>query len=547
MALYHGLMENGHASSSPPAARTAGGGHRLVGRQEEWTRLLSAWHSARPGRPTAVIVSGEAGVGKTRLVEELRDYCTTASVSIGTARSYAGERTLGNAVVVSWLRSPGIAPGLRQLRDDLRRTLARLLPELGPFDRADLAEEAVERRRLFDAVAGALTASNRPVLLLGDDAHWSDDASLELIKHVIRQRFDVPVVVVLTVRLDEIDPSHPVVALRDELAVLDRLIELAVERLPQAATIELGCDLLGTTLDPNAGDALFAESAGNPLVITEMLRAGWDGTGPVAISSRLRAVIDARFRQLSDVAAQVLDAAAVVGRPCSAALLGDVSEVEVPALVRGVDELWRRGILIESGTDAYEFSHGKLREAAYDAIPPARRRALHDTAARACIASAAADDGRGGTSLVAAHFAAANRIDEAVVWLHRASLEAQAMFAYAEATKLLERALGLVPQLPPGDRHGRELELLSSLPGVLAGVDGYGTSRMSAAHARALTVSSSLGRELEPSFVRSMVMSALCRDEFTQAAATAERLRATAEATGDARVAATRERLAAPS
>ncbi len=247
-----------------------------------------------------------------------------------------------------------------------------------------------------------MTASNRPVLLLGDDAHWSDDASLELIKHVIRQRFDVPVVVVLTVRLDEIDPSHPVVALRDELAVLDRLIELAVERLPQAATIELGCDLLGTTLDPNAGDALFAESAGNPLVITEMLRAGWDGTGPVAISSRLRAVIDARFRQLSDVAAQVLDAAAVVGRPCSAALLGDVSEVEVPALVRGVDELWRRGILIESGTDAYEFSHGKLREAAYDAIPPARRRALHDTAARACIASAAADDGRGGTSLVAA-------------------------------------------------------------------------------------------------------------------------------------------------
>ena len=175
----------------------------------------------------------------------------------------------------------------------------------------------------------------------------------------------------------------------------------------------------------------------------------------------------------------------------------------MPALVRGVDELWRRGILIESGTDAYEFSHGKLREAAYDAIPPARRRALHDTAARACIASAAADDGRGGTSLVAAHFAAANRIDEAVVWLHRASLEVQAMFAYAEATKLLERALGLVPQLPPGDRHGRELELLSSLPGVFAGVDGYGTSRMSAAHARALTVSSSLGRELEPSFVRS--------------------------------------------
>ena len=535
LALYHELADDAAAGSSPITAPTpTGGGGRLVGREQEWMRLRTAWHSARPGAPTAVIVTGEAGVGKTRVVEKLRQHSAATSASIGTARSYVGERMLGNSIVLQWLRSPGIAPGLRELRDDERRTLARLLPELGTTRRSHFADEAAEHRRLVDAVTRALTMSNQPVLLIADDAQWSDDASLELIRHVIRQPFDVAVVVVLTARFEEVDPDHPLVVLRDELAALERLTELRLERLPAAATVELGSELMGTTLGRDAGDALFAESEGNPLVVTEMVRAGWDGTAPVAISPRLRAVIDARFRQLSTVATQVLDAAAVVGRPCSAAMLGDVADVEVPALVRGVDELWSRGILIESGDDAYEFSHGKLREAAYGAIGPARRRALHEAAAKACIASSAGDDNRTAAGVIAAHFAAAHQVGEAVAWLHRAALEAQAMFAYAEATQLLEHALTLVPQLPADIRHARELELLSSLPGVLAGVDGYGTSRMSAAHERAMTVSSSLGRELEPAFVRSMVMSALCRDEFVQAAASAERLRSAAVAGGDA-------------
>ena len=298
LALYHELTNDGAAGSSPSAAPTPpGGGHRLVGRKHEWTRLRTAWDSAQPGHPTTVIVTGEAGVGKTRLVEELRQHCAAASAPIGTARSYEGERTLGNSVVLSWLRSPGITLGLRELRDDQRRTLARLLPELGPADRTDPADEAAERRRLVDAVARALTVSSKPVLLIADDAQWSDDASIELIHHVIRQPFDVAVTVVLTARFEDVDPAHPLVALRDELAALERLTELRLKRLPAAATIELGSDLMRTALGRDAGDALFAESEGNPLVVTEMVRSGWDGTGPVAISPRLRAVIDARFRR----------------------------------------------------------------------------------------------------------------------------------------------------------------------------------------------------------------------------------------------------------
>ena len=537
VALYREVTDHpsDEFASSAVVAGTASG-QRLVGRDHEWNLLLTAWQSARPGRPEVVIVSGEAGVGKTRLVEELREHCARTTVSVGSARSYAGERTLGHSVVVAWLRSPDIADRLRELSDEARRMLVRLLPELETAQASDLpviADEAAERRRLLDAVARGLTASGRPILLIGDDAQWSDDASLELIHYLVRRPLDVKLVVVLTVRFEDVESGHPLVALRDELAVLERLTELRLERLTEAATIELGGELLRASLGRAAGETLFAESEGNPLVVTEMVRAGWDGSGPVAISPRLRAVIDSRFRQLSDSASGVLAAASVVGRPCSAALLGDVSGLDVPALVRGVDELWQRGILVESGSDAYEFSHGKLREAAYDSIGPTRRRALH-AAAAACLASARDADDRTVSGLIAAHFRAANRIEDAIAWFHRAALEAQAMFAYVEATQLLEQALELVPDLPADVRHGRELELLSSLPAMLAGVDGYGTARMWAAHDRALAVSSSLGRDLEPSFVRSMVMSALCRDEFGEAAAMAARLRSAAVASDDA-------------
>ena len=240
--------------------------------------------SAQPGYPTAVIVTGEAGVGKTRLVEELRQQCAAhRRRSAPPAPTSASGRSATRSSCRGSDR-PDIAPGLLALRDDQRRTLARLLPELGPTNRSDLADEAAERRRLFDAVARALTVSNQPVLLVADDAQWSDDASLELIHHVVRQPFDVPVVVVLTARFEEVDPDHPLVALRDELAALDRLTELRLERLAAAATVELGRELIGRRPRPaNAGDALFAESEGNPLVVTEMVRAGWDGTGPVAI------------------------------------------------------------------------------------------------------------------------------------------------------------------------------------------------------------------------------------------------------------------------
>jgi tetratricopeptide (TPR) repeat protein len=495
---------------------------------------VAAWQAAEGGPPAVVLVTGEPGIGKTRLVDELRAWCARSGVAVGEARSYATEGDLGYGVVVSWLRSPDIRMGVDRLSPGLRAELARLLPELGSPGPVDGADDAERRRRLFDAAATALAGASKPTLLVADDCQWSDQVSQEFIHYLIRQRVDAPLLVALTARREELDAGHPMTGLRDALAVLDRLTELPLGRLSREATGEVGSQVAGARLDEAAIETLFADTEGNPLFIVETVRSGWDGsTDSAALSPRLRAVIDARFHRLSEVAATVLGAIAVVGRPCSANLLARLCDLDDRSLARGLDELWHRGILCETGTDAYEFSHGKLRDAAYENLSPATRRTNHGVVAQ--VLSALVDkDHEFASSQVAFHFEAANRPAEAVVWFQRAALEAQQVFAFGEAVRLLDRALALVPALPSDVRHVRELELLSTLPVSLAAIDGFVTDRMRQAHRRAANVAASLGVELEPSFVRSMVMSALCRDEFADAAAAAAQLLDHATARGDA-------------
>lgn len=531
---YAAVLESpldGTVVSSPSIVPARPG---LVGREEEWRRLVAAWEVVAARPPAAVLVTGEPGVGKTRLVEELRAWCARSDAAVGEARSYATEGDLGFGVVVSWLRSPDIRVGLDRLAPGQRAELARLLPELGAPGPLDAADDAERRRRVFDAAATALAGTGKPTLLVADDCQWSDQVSQEFIHYLIRQRADGPLLVVLTARREELEVGHPMTALRDALAVLDRLTELPLERLSRDATGEIGSQLAGSRLDDDAIEALFADTEGNPLFIVETMRSGWDGRADSsALSPRLRAVIDARFHRLSEVAAEILGAAAVVGRPCSADLLARLCDLEDRSLARGLDELWRRGILCETGSDAYEFSHGKLRDAAYENLSPATRRSLHGVIAH-LLTEREDGDPEVARSQVALHFEAANRPEEAVVWFQRAALDAQRVFADGEAVQLLERALALVPALPADVRHVRELELLSTLPVSLAAIDGYANDRMRDAQRRASTVAASLGVELEPSFVRSMVMSALCRDEFAEASEAAARLLEFATATGDA-------------
>lgn len=532
-AAYAAVVGSPGTGAATRHESTARAGADLVGRDREWRQLVAAWHAAEHGPPGVVFVTGEPGIGKTRLVDELRVWCARSGVSVGETRSYATEGDLAYGVVASWLRSPDLQVGLRELPPVQRSDLARLLPELGPPVPVDRLDDAERRRRIFDAAVAAITGPGQPTLLVADDAQWSDQVSQEFIHYLVRQRVDAPLLVVLTARREELDAGHPLTAVRDSLASLDRSTELRLGRLSRQATGALGGQLTGSLLDEGRVEALFAETEGNPLFVVETVRAGGDGAaGASALSPRLRAVIDARFHRLSEVAAAVLGVAAVAARPCSANLLARLCDLGDRSLARGLDELWQRGILCETGIDSYEFSHGRLRDAAYENLSPVIRRAHHAAVAE-LLAELAGDDPELASSQVAVHFEAANRPDEAIAWFQKAALDAQQVAAYTEAVRLLDQALALVPSLPAAIRHVRELELLSTMPPVLGGAEGYGTTRMHEAHRRAADVAARLGVGLEPALLRSMVMSALCRDEFDHAADVGARLLSHADATAD--------------
>ncbi len=509
----------------------------LVGRDQEWKRLVATWRSVEQGLPVVVVVTGEPGIGKTRLVEEFRAFCIREGATVGDARSYATEGDLAYGVVTSWLRSPDILVALGRLRGEQRGDLARLVPDLGSPTIIDGLDDGERRRHIFDAAVAAIACVPSPTLLIADDAQWSDRVSLEFIHYLVRQRTDAGLFVVLTARREELDSGHPLSVLLDSLALLGRLAEVRLERLSRETTGALCSQLTDSPLVERDLDVLFAETEGNPLFVVEAVRAAGDArSDSTALSPRLRAVIDGRFRRLSEIALTVLGAAAVAARPCSAGLLARLCGLDDRALARGLDELWHRGILCETGTDCYEFSHGKLRDAAYDNLSPVMRRAHHAVIAET-LAELAGEDPDRVSSQVAVHFEAANRPDEALAWFRRAARNAHRLAAYDEAVRLLEHALALIPSLPEDIRHVRELELLSSIPPALGGAEGYASTRMHEVHERAAGVAAHLGVELEPTLRRAMVMSALCRDDFDGARAAARRLLSQAEAKGDASLA----------
>jgi DNA-binding SARP family transcriptional activator len=505
------------------------GGTELVGREREWDRLTRCWRDAEEGRSHLVLVTGEPGIGKTRLVEELTAWCTHRGALVASARAYPTEGDLGYGMVISWLRSDPVAAQLRRAGVAELAELTQLLPELGerPPTGRETLDAAEQRRRLFDAVARALVAADRPTLLVADDAQWCDEQTLQLVHYLVRVHAAHPLVVVATVRREELDDLHPLRRLIDGLQVLDRVSEIALDRLSLKDTAALARQLAGSALD---AEALYAETEGNPLFIVEAIRAG--AGRRIRLSPKLQAVIDGRLRQLTPPARDLLGVAAAVGRAFTAELVGSVAGTDDVTLVRGLDELWRRGIIREHGSDAYDFSHGRIRDVAYESLSPAVRRRTHVLVAEA-LQRLHAGDANAVSGQVAGHYDRAGHVDLAVDWYARAARRAQRLHADREAVAFLARAHELVGAVSDETHRRRELEILSALPAALGGIEGFTSERMTAFQNRAIEVAGLLGVEPEPPLLRSLVISRLCRDDFDDARAAAERLLDSARRAGD--------------
>jgi DNA-binding SARP family transcriptional activator len=528
------------ATFDPIAAQEVSGtGSPLVGRAEERRRLAGLWRAAEGGHAQCVLLSGESGVGKTRLAEELRTWCVHRGAAVAAARSYAAEGALAYAPVVAWLRSDPLAERRETLNLTILAELARLLPELSAevpgLPAPPQLSEAEQRQRLFDALVKAILVVDEPLLLVADDIHWADRETLQFVHYLLRASPDARLLILATARQEEIDNDHPIRDLALGLQALDRYTEITIDRFAAAETASLAEQLAGRTLSEHETDQLHRETEGNPLFIVEAIRAGWTDSHQTQgwITPRVQAVIQARLAKLSEPTVEMASIAATIGREFTIDVLSLASGRDDETMIGCLDELWQRRIIREQGVDGYDFTHDKLREVAYAALSPARRRHVHQRIANALERLHADDPGRVSGQL-AAHYEQAGAGDAAVAWYVRAAEAAQQMQAHSEAIRLLRRGIDLNHSLPETrERQERELAMLTALLGPLVAIRGFQSDDGERIHEQAMHLTQMLGVEPAPPLLWSVAVSNLVRGNLSEARIHGEHLRARGERDAD--------------
>jgi DNA-binding CsgD family transcriptional regulator/tetratricopeptide (TPR) repeat protein len=421
---------------------------RLVGRTLELAQLQAALADAAAGQPSLAFVVGESGVGKTRLVEELKARAAAEGARVLSGDCVElGEGELAYAPLVTALRpfARDGDPVLDALPADIRAELATLLPGLG--EARERARGAGDQARVFEALLAVLDGLSRtaPVLLVIEDLHWADASTRAFLRFLAAALGDEPLLLVATYRPDELHRRHP---LRPLLAELERVRALRIDLAPLSRD-ELGAqlaDILGAPPDTALVDRLYARSEGNPLFAEELLAAGMDGLG--ALPPSLAAALALRIERLGDDAQEVVRVLSAGGR-LDDAVLAEVSGLTGRALREALREAAANHIVVPDG-ERYTLRHALLREAVHDDLLPGERAELHRALARALEAEATPGGSRNAqqAAAIAHHYLASGDQPAALAAAVRAGVAAMDVHAYREAAALFERALELWDRVP---------------------------------------------------------------------------------------------------
>ncbi|MEZ4736921.1 MAG: BTAD domain-containing putative transcriptional regulator [Caldilineaceae bacterium] len=435
----------------------------LMGREQEWQAIKKVWQQL--SQPHFLCIGGEAGIGKTRLAEELLLLAEREGAAVGRTRSHALQGQLAYGPVTDWLRAAPLQAALAEL-DDLRLTeLTRLLPEL-LIERPELPtpeplQERWQRARFFDALEQAFAAVDGRLLLVLDDLQWSDADTLDWLQYLV-ERGSTKLLVVGTVRSDEIDAAHPLHHVRRQLQRHDRFTQLDIAPLSATATTALATQVAQQPLADDAAARLFDDTAGNPLFVIESMRA--DPAKAVVTSlpmypenissqeqrfvpAKIYSVIQARLAQLSPQAQRLAQFGAAIGRAFDLPLLAKASAWDNEAVLTLLDELWQRRIVKEVDGVQFDFAHDRIRDVTYAEISPIQRRLLHHK-----IASALEMFYKGNLEAVsgqlAVHCEAAGLYAQAIGFYQRTADQSRKLYAHQAAVKSREKALSVLQQLP---------------------------------------------------------------------------------------------------
>jgi DNA-binding SARP family transcriptional activator len=427
----------------------------LTGRAEALAKLTDAHAAARPDGGLAVI-EGEAGIGKTRLADELSSHARSGGAIVLTVRCHDDEAGLPYGPIVELLREatrkagradwPNALP-VQRLADAslllpelavLRSDVPDPLPLDGPGAQVRLVEGVID-------VISAVCVGPDPGVVFLDDVHAADEATVDAISYLGRRLEGRPLLLVVSWRSEALPPGHRLRRLAADLVREGRATIVTPTRLNEDEVGTLVKAALPGGAVPDLARRVYVESEGLPLFVAEYLAALGAGGDPgeETLPAEVRNVLDARLGGLGDVARQVLGAAAAIGRSFDLDIVRQASGRGDEETVDALEELVANGVVRETpGPEpAFDFSHQKLRALVYDKTSLARRRLLHG---RVATALSKRQPGEESAAIVATHLRLAGDPAGAAERFRVAAEHAASLHAHADALEHLEAALALV-------------------------------------------------------------------------------------------------------
>jgi tetratricopeptide (TPR) repeat protein/DNA-binding XRE family transcriptional regulator len=455
--------EPGASIHSPPAAVSAASETApFVGRNNEYGLLIGLTARLTAGAGFTVLIEGEPGIGKSRLLREVTRYAHAQDLPTLATNCYEIERAIPYQPVIDLVTralDSVSAAALRTLAPVSLAELAALVPEVGERvpDLPQLSNDFPEARqaRLSRAVDQLLEAwrGDRPAVLMVDDIQWADDASAQVLHFLARNAAQRPVLVIYAYRDDAVDGDERFAQLVESLRRDTEARRVPLARLGYADTESLVAALVDANLgEPGLAERLHRETEGNPFFLMSILHSLSEGETrleprasgtPGLLPDALRAALRVRLAHVPRAIRPLLETAAVIGRRFDFDTLLDVTHETEAQLFDAVEALVRRRLLREEPEGGvYDFSHDKLREVVYRDIGGARRRQLHKS-----VAESLERNGEDATherdAQLAEHYERAHAWSKALHYLVLAGEQSQRLFAMRDALHWLDRAVAL--------------------------------------------------------------------------------------------------------
>lgn len=460
------------------APREVSSGHLvcpvLIGRDAELGRARERLTQIAAGRGGLLLVGGEAGIGKSSLTREIESDAVTRGYRLLSGAALESDGAVPYAPFLSAVRSAfrGSELELRRIVAASAPDLAQAFPELGTGGQAAGSPEMQRLSFSFRAFFSAL-AQEAPLVLVLEDLHWSDEASLALVQHLARELQRAPALVLATYRTDEMHRRHPlarVIAALQRERLVDEIVlrRLEPEQLTEMIRSTFGGAEREPTVSPEFRDAIFARTEGNPFFTEELLKAlvesgdlaysdeaGWRRTRPIEqlrIPGSIREAVRAHVERLSAEAQDTLGAAAVIGSQFGFDVLAAVRGISESELALHLREAIDQQLVSESGSTtapSYAFRHALTREVIYEELLLPERRRLHLRAA-----AALKDDLEAAIGAIAQHWSLGGDRSRAAEAHAAAGKQALALHAPVEAVAHFESALEARGDATPDDYFG---------------------------------------------------------------------------------------------